>query len=283
MASVVPFDLFNEQFYLATNPDVASAVAAGAFSSGFQHFSVSGLQEGRTQISPFYNEQNYILANPDVSAAVNAGVFRSGLQHYFVAGFDEGRAAIFGSFFNESAYLAANPDVAAAVAAGSLSSGFQHYITNGQTENRQGTFAGTSVNDVINGTGNVTQILGVDINVDSTGFTRYGSFGSGEVDVLIGGTGRDTFILGAGSELPGVDPQPFYVDGGNNDYALIQNFTRGTDSIQLAGNPEDYFTEVANGNFNITTSFGDLVSIVQGVTSLSVVSQSTGNATFLVG
>ena len=31
-------DLFEESYYLANNPDVAQAVQAGAFSSGFQHF-----------------------------------------------------------------------------------------------------------------------------------------------------------------------------------------------------------------------------------------------------
>lgn len=282
MASVVPFDLFNEQFYLASNSDVAAAVSAGTFSSGLQHFTSFGLQEGRTQISSIYSEQNYLNTYSDVAAAVGSGVFRSGLQHYFQAGFDEGRSGIFGSFFNDNAYLAANPDVAAAVAAGSLSSALQHYITFGQAENRVGTFSGSSVNDVINGAGNATQIIGVDVNIDDTGFTRYGTYGSGEIDILIGGAGRDTFILGAGSELPGVDPQQFYVDGGNNDYALIQNFTRGSDSIQLAGNPQDYIPQSLNGSINITY-FGDLVAIVQGATSLGIISQSPSTGTFVVG
>jgi hypothetical protein len=38
---------FEEQLYLAANPDVASAVESGAFVSGSQHFQLHGYDEGR--------------------------------------------------------------------------------------------------------------------------------------------------------------------------------------------------------------------------------------------
>ena len=40
---------FDEQAYLAANPDVAAAVASGAFSNAAQHYSMYGQSEGRSQ------------------------------------------------------------------------------------------------------------------------------------------------------------------------------------------------------------------------------------------
>lgn len=276
---------YNEQTYLTANPDVAAAVASGALRSGLQHFALSGFGEGRTQISLFYNEQNYLAANPDVAAVVTSGGLRSGLQHFLNFGFNENRFGSSFVFFNDQTYLATNPDVAAAVASGGLRSGLQHLVNFGQSEGRLGTFSGTSGNDVITGFGNASQIIGVEPIISADGFVNYGSFGSGEVDTLSGDPGTNTFILGVGSELPNVDPQPLYVDGGNNDFALIQNFNSSSnrDRIQLAGTPNDYNGDVVSGNLNISTSNGDLIAIVAGVTSVSLLSQSPNNGTFLIG
>jgi uncharacterized membrane protein len=38
---------FNEVAYLAANPDVAQAVRAGEFISGYQHYTMHGQYEGR--------------------------------------------------------------------------------------------------------------------------------------------------------------------------------------------------------------------------------------------
>ena len=86
------FAIFNENFYLASYPDVAAAVAAGTFSSGLQHFQLSGLTEGRILVSPNYNEATYLQRYPDVAAAVAAGTFRSGLSHFIQSGYAEGRS-----------------------------------------------------------------------------------------------------------------------------------------------------------------------------------------------
>ena len=42
--------LFEEDFYLANNLDVAQAVAAGEFRSGFEHFIRFGRVEGRSGV-----------------------------------------------------------------------------------------------------------------------------------------------------------------------------------------------------------------------------------------
>ena len=170
--------------------------------------------------------------------------------------------------FNEKAYLLTYPDVAAAVKAGSFSSGLDHYIQYGQfEENRVGFFFGSSGNDTVTGFGNGTKLIaGVGFDALLNGSTVAGV---GEVDTLIGTEGTDIFALGHPSLLPLTStPQKFYVGGGNNDYAIIRNFERFNDYIILEGSPENYNLQAVNGSLNISTTSGDLVGIVQGVTSL---------------
>lgn len=129
------FDIFDEEYYLAANPDVANAVAAGFFDSGADHFNTFGFAEGRVFVSSLYNEDLYLQANPDVANAVAAGFLASGLVHYMLYGEDEGRFGLYGTF-NEQAYLNRYPDVASAVAADVFSSGFSHFYQFGFDEGR---------------------------------------------------------------------------------------------------------------------------------------------------
>ena len=124
---------FNEHYYLAMNPDVAAAVRAGAFASGYQHYLLLGQHEGRNP-SAYFDEAYYLATNPDVAAAVRAGVLASGFAHYVAAGQFEGRNP--SPYFNESYYLGKNPDAAAAVRAGGFTSGFEHFVLFGQMEGR---------------------------------------------------------------------------------------------------------------------------------------------------
>jgi hypothetical protein len=179
---------------------------------------------------------------------------------------------IFGgiAMFSERAYLLAYLDVNAAVNAGFFSSGLQHYQQFGQfEENRFGFFLGTNANDNIIGFGNNKIIAGLGLDVLVNGSTVAGV---GQIDTLIGSPGRDFFLLGHPTlSLLAPTPQQFYVGGGNTDYALIQNFQQSSDMIVLEGVPENYTSQVVNGSLNISTSSGDLVGIVEGVTSLTKV------------
>jgi hypothetical protein len=264
------FVIFDETFYLASYSDVALAVSAGVFQSGFDHFQQSGLNEGRVKVSPLYNEQIYLRNNPDVEAAVDAGILKSGLEHYIQYGEAEGRSP---GAFDEEAYLERNPDVALAVDFGVFESGVEHYIDYGQFD-RRGYFVGTDGNDTILGIGALTGITGIDI--EDGEFNPSGSVtiqslnrGTGEVDTLIGGAGKDIFYLGS-SKIT------FYLGGGSTDYALIKNFDTAQDRLYLQGNsPADYNIGTVNGNVNISTLSGDLVAILEGVTSLSQYQQSS--------
>lgn len=136
------FAIFDENYYLSKNIDVATAVKAGIFQSGKQHFELYGLQEKRTSVSPIWSEGGYfgfgfIPRNFDVAQAVFEGNLPSGLAHFIQYGEAEGRF-ISNSSYNEEFYLRTNPDVANAVATKILPSGFSHFLQFGKNEGRKG-------------------------------------------------------------------------------------------------------------------------------------------------
>ena len=128
---------FNEQYYLAQNADVQSAVNQGFFSSGLQHYQLFGGSEVRNP-SAILNAAYYLSSNADVQAAVTAGTFRTPLDHFDQFGVTENRApnsTVLG--FDAARYLAENADVQAAVAAGVFfSSALDHYLEFGAAESR---------------------------------------------------------------------------------------------------------------------------------------------------
>ena len=85
-------DSFNENLYLAENPDVALALASDVFISGFEHWLQFGFFEGRSPQFAF-DEEFYLNTYPEVAAAVANGEFINGLEHYFRFGQAEGRIA----------------------------------------------------------------------------------------------------------------------------------------------------------------------------------------------
>ncbi|MFB2893557.1 hypothetical protein ACE1CI_11655 [Aerosakkonemataceae cyanobacterium BLCC-F50] len=286
---VSPF--FNEGAYLALYPDVANAVRSGVYRSGVEHFALRGADEGRySPIITNDSEQIYLQRNPDVVAAVRAGAFRSGYDHFLRKGQFEGRVP--GSF-NEQSYLLRNPDVARVIGVADpttgvveFNSGYEHYIRFGQFENRTLFFSGTSGNDVVTsfgGSGNTSLVTGVNyvpLSVNPIDYT-FRSTGVGEIDTLTGGSERNQFTLGFGRSPSNPNPVQLYVGGGNADYALIRNFTRGFDTIQLTGSINDYNQQVSGNNLTISTRNGnDLVAIVEGITSpLSLAGANAVNTT----
>jgi hypothetical protein len=106
--------VFDEQAYLALNPDVAAAVRSGGFASGSAHYLRFGQGEGRAPAFGCpgtstrgtwpaheaarceFDEQAYLSMNPDVAAAVSKKAFSSGWHHYQRFGRGEGRAPNFG-------------------------------------------------------------------------------------------------------------------------------------------------------------------------------------------
>jgi len=290
---VSPF--YNEQFYLQKKPDVAAAVTGGAFTSGLQHFIEFGEIEDR-QASVLFDEEFYLRKNPDVAEVVKAGTISSGLAHYLQFGQAEGLS---GTNFNEFGYIGEfsfskiNPDVEDAVKAGTFGSALEHYIEFGQFEGRSGIFTGTSGNDTVVGFGQSDTIYGVDRSPGPCflGGTPTGgqcldfySLGVNEADVLVGGSGKDTFVLGRLQTENKIPPaRSFYVGGGDADFARIENFEIGKDTLVLGGSLDNYIFSKSDGDLNIflsTNGFStplpspDLVATVNGVISLNQIRNS---------
>lgn len=125
------FGLFNADWYLAQNPDVAQAVRQGLITVE-EHFELFGAAEGRAP-GPLFDPHSYLANHPDVAQAVAAGLITA-YEHFTQFGAAEGRSPL--SLFDPGFYLAQNPDVAAAVEAG-LITAVEHFLLYGQGEPRQ--------------------------------------------------------------------------------------------------------------------------------------------------
>lgn len=92
------------------------------------------------------------------------------------------------------------------------------------------------------------------------GVNRNGtSPGAGEIDTLVGSIGRDTFVLGD-------EYDAFYSFQGNNDYAVIGDFTSGVDKMQLHGSIDDYhFIGSGSDTHIIDKQTNDLIAKVENV------------------
>ena len=98
-------DVFDESYYLETNPEAAQAIANGEFDSGLEHFQAVGVDRG-LRFSPLI-DQNYYqnVANPDLADLSN----RKALDHLLEVGIEQGR--LFSPFVNINFYQETNPDL----------------------------------------------------------------------------------------------------------------------------------------------------------------------------
>jgi hypothetical protein len=112
--------LFNAEYYLGRNPDVAAAGVEPLW-----HYVQAGESEGRKPNS-FFDPFFYRLRVPDVSSSD-----WNLLHHFFERGGFEGHAP--SGDFDPSYYLALHPDVAA-----SGQNPLSHYLTVGRIEGRSG-------------------------------------------------------------------------------------------------------------------------------------------------
>ncbi|NES64871.1 MAG: SGNH/GDSL hydrolase family protein [Okeania sp. SIO2D1] len=124
-------ELFDEQFYLETYPEVAGAVANGTVSDGFFHFIRFGQFESRDP-NPIFNTNFYLATNPGVAAAVEQNLLTP-TEHFINFGQFEQRDP--SALLNTSFYLDRYPDVAEALVTTSLTA-TEHFLNTGQFEGR---------------------------------------------------------------------------------------------------------------------------------------------------
>ncbi|NET28347.1 SGNH/GDSL hydrolase family protein [Okeania sp. SIO1I7] len=124
-------ELFDEQFYLETYPEVAEAVANGIVSDGFFHFIRFGQFESRDP-NAIFNTNFYLDTNPGVAAAVEQNVLTP-TEHFINFGQFEQRDP--STLLDTSFYLDRYPDVGEALANTSLTA-TEHFLNTGQFEGR---------------------------------------------------------------------------------------------------------------------------------------------------
>src|ERR1700674_5512765 len=73
---------FDEEWYLATYPDVQGAIDQAEFPSGWAHFRAVGYFEGRLGARPSVDADWYMSAYPDIAKAILDGKVTSVLEHY---------------------------------------------------------------------------------------------------------------------------------------------------------------------------------------------------------
>ena len=263
---------FDEETYLAQNPDIARLVRTpnnpnAPFASGLDHFIQFGYDEGRTQVSPDYDEAFYLKRYPVLVPFVQNGTFKSGFEHFVKFGAKEG---LYANTFFEPEYLLKNPDVAAAVKAGVFKTGGEHYRKFGQFEPaRSATFVGTKDTDIVTGFGvGKVEITGVEVSLDAAGNRVYENRPPrNDRDTLIGGQGSDTFVLG-------VKDNQFYLSYiVASGAATIKNFDPQADKIRVAGTRGGYNYQFnASGNFEIeglpSSRIVPVVAEVEGVANM---------------
>jgi hypothetical protein len=257
---------FDEETYLAQNPDIARLVRSpnnpnAPFASGLDQFIQFGYEEGRTRVSPEYNEDFYLANNSELRSFVQNGTFKSGYQHFIQFGIKDGR---FGTSFFEPEYLKENPDLVPFVNSGALRTGREHYFKFGQFEpSRSATFVGSRGDDILTGVGvGNAELIGVEVGIDPQGNRQYESFGFDESDVLIGGPGRDTFVLGVPATSGNPTSRQLYATP--LGIVRIRNFDRDNDKIQLTGDPEIYTTMGDANEFIILSPRYETIGIIEG-------------------
>jgi len=83
---------FDEERYLALNPDVREAVERGEIESGHVHYVGFGYFEGRAGGAEEVDETWYLSAYPDVAQALRDKQVASASQHFYLVGGGEGRS-----------------------------------------------------------------------------------------------------------------------------------------------------------------------------------------------
>ena len=119
-----PSPLFNSEYYLEQNPDVATALAGGDFRGDpLLHYVETGAAEGRDP-NAYFDSDYYLEQNPDV-----AEMGLNPLEHYVLLGSSSGADP--STNFDPEFYLNQNQDVAD-LGIDPLT----HFLTAGQDEGR---------------------------------------------------------------------------------------------------------------------------------------------------
>ncbi|MBK5571637.1 hypothetical protein [Ensifer sp. SSB1] len=89
---LLALQLFNEVDYIRFHDDVYAAIRSKDIQSGFQHYRVHGIFEGRFPGFDGFSSEEYLKLNPDVASNLGDGNRDAAARHHFSHyGFREGR------------------------------------------------------------------------------------------------------------------------------------------------------------------------------------------------
>ncbi|MGK7938019.1 MAG: calcium-binding protein [Xenococcaceae cyanobacterium] len=142
------------------------------------------------------------------------------------------------------------------------------------------TLNGGEGNDIVAGLGGNDYLLGGGGNDTVTGggisFMNDSLFitvDSSGIDTLTGGSGADLFVIGGQSLNEAETAIIHYDEAGNNDYALITDFNKLEDTINLGGAKSNYHLGSSPNNLPTGTALylgSELIAIIQGSSQLSL-------------
>jgi hypothetical protein len=234
------YDIFDEQFYLASYPWVKPAIDAGIVKSGLEHFEKFGQAAGLTKVSRYFDEATYLAGNPELAPFVRTvnpnAPFASGLDHFIQFGYEEGRTRV-SPEYDEAFYVANNRDLLPFIQNGTFKDGYQHFVKFGAKERR----FGTSFFETEYLKKNPDIVPFVNSGTFTTGREHYMKFGQFEPSrsaTFVGTSGNDILTgIGVGNtELIGVevgiDPQ------GNRQY---ESFGLEESDVLIGGPGRDTF------------------------------------------
>jgi len=121
--------LFDPDFYLAVQPEVALQLASGLYASPLEHFIRVGLAAGFA-FCPDFDRHFYLIHHPDVGQAIADGTVPSAEWHYVFQGAREGRPP--NPYFNPWYYLQRYPFAAGEMARLGIASSLEHFLLLGQ-------------------------------------------------------------------------------------------------------------------------------------------------------
>jgi Ca2+-binding RTX toxin-like protein len=281
---------FNETLYLESNPDVQSAVTAGEYESGYEHFLQVGLLEGRYG---FYNGTD---GSDEVFGAY--GVGNSYVSGVPLTSFDPETE----QFTTDSTGTGTIDNLSGGALTNKFilgSNGQPFYVGNGDEDYA---IIGANITgfdplkDFIYAAGSFSdytvETVEVPIEEGSPEMqTNTNIFYQGDLVAVLAGVdvtleeyslGQDNAFAFVSPENTGSEPEPtspftgatYKIPADITEPLVIDNFDITKDAVQLAGAFGDYTLETVDGNLNISKG-ETLVATISGVSKLKQFTGST--------
>ncbi|MEG4275311.1 MULTISPECIES: calcium-binding protein [unclassified Microcoleus] len=267
------YDIFDEQYYLASYPWLKPAIDAGIIKSGREHFEKFGQAAGLTKISRYFDEETYLEGNPDLKPFVRTvnnpnAPFATGLDHFIQYGYEEGRTRV-SPEYDEAFYVATNRDLQPFIQNESFKNGYQHFIQFGAKEGRLPT--SFFEQGYLGNNPDIGQF--VESGALKTGREHYFKFGQFEPSrsaTFVGTSGNDILTgSGAGNvELIGVEVEALnglrqYESDGSNEFDTLTGGS-GRDKFVLGDIVGFRGGTLSSRQFYIGAGFATIRNFTQG-------------------